>query len=177
MFRFFKKTFVIGFMFILSLILFISKIISKDKLPMSFGYAFLSIETGSMEPTIEVDDVVIIKKIDPEAYKEDDIVAFWMNETDVIPTVHRIVKIEGNQVTTKGDNPINDNDPVHDINNLIGVEVLTIPKLGKFIDFVRSTEGIITIVAAGIVLIVVPDVVAGIINKVKNKNEEENITE
>ena len=93
-------TCIISLLFILSLILFVSRIISKDKLPMSFGYAFLSIETGSMEPTINVDDVVIIKKVDVDEYKEGDIVAFWMNEHDIIPTVHRIIKRDGNQITT-----------------------------------------------------------------------------
>ena len=158
-------TIIIAILFIFSLILFISKLTSKDKLPMSFGYAFLSIETGSMEPTIMIDDVVIIHKVDADDYQVGDVVAFWMSENDAIPTVHRIIERNGDIIKTKGDNPINDQDPEHNVNDIIGKEVITIPKLGKVVDFLRKPVGIITIFICGFILIEVPSLISRLIHR------------
>lgn len=165
-------TVIIAIIFIFSLILFISKLTSKEKLPMSFGYAFLSIETGSMEPTIMVDDVVIIHKVDSDDYQVGDVVAFWMTENDAIPTVHRIIERNGDVIKTKGDNPINDPDPEHNINDIIGKEVITIPKLGKVVDFLRKPVGIITVFICGFILIEVPSLISRLIHR-KDENEPE----
>lgn len=165
-------TVIIAIIFIFSLILFISKLTSKEKLPMSFGYAFLSIETGSMEPTIMIDDVVIIHKVDSDDYQVGDVVAFWMTENDAIPTVHRIIERNGDVIKTKGDNPINDPDPEHNINDIIGKEVITIPKLGKVVDFLRKPVGIITVFICGFILIEVPSLISRLIHR-KDENEPE----
>ena len=42
-------------------------------------------------------------KCDKKDFHEDQIVAFWMNPVDTIPTVHRITSINGDEVITKGD--------------------------------------------------------------------------
>lgn len=162
-------TILIGLLFILSCIMFISKLVSKDKLPMSLGFAFLNIETGSMSPTIEIDDVVIIHKTDKEDYQVGDIVAFWMNEEDSIPTVHRIIKIDGDKVYTKGDYVKNTEDPEHTFDDLIGKEVVTIPQLGKVVDFIRKPVGIVTILIIGFLIIEIPSIISRIIHR----NDEE----
>ena len=67
-------------------------------------YIVYTIGSGSMEPTIDVGDVVIIDKKDKE-YVENDIIAFYHN--DVI-LVHRIISVYeddfGTYYQTKGDN-------------------------------------------------------------------------
>ena len=73
------------------------KILNKDY-PNIFGYTFFEIVSGSMSPTIEKGDMIIVK-IDND-YKVGDIVSF--KEEDSIIT-HRIVEKGDNYYVTKGD--------------------------------------------------------------------------
>ncbi len=69
-------------------------------LDMSFlGYRIYRVVTGSMEPTLRVNDVVIIKK--QEDYTINDIVTYRQNGNYV---THRIVKENKDLITTQGDN-------------------------------------------------------------------------
>ena len=63
-----------------------------------FGYSILSTETGSMSPTIEVGDIIIIKIGDE--IKKNDIITY--KQDDVLIT-HRIEQIYGDTIITKGD--------------------------------------------------------------------------
>ena len=85
-----------------------------------FGYSVLSTETGSMSPTIEVGDIIIMKIGD--AIKEHDIITY--KQDDVLIT-HRIEQIEGDTIITKGDyNNIQD-EPI-ERNQVIGKAVYII---------------------------------------------------
>ena len=72
--------------------------INKNKPVPIFGYYFFNVLTGSMQPTLKVGDNVIVKK--QNEYKVGDIISYKMND---IYVTHRIVKIEGDMITTKGD--------------------------------------------------------------------------
>ena len=63
-----------------------------------FGYSVLNTETGSMSPTIEKGDIVIIKIGDE--IKENDIITY--KKENVLIT-HRIVSIKGEEIIAKGD--------------------------------------------------------------------------
>ena len=63
-----------------------------------FGYSVLNTETGSMSPTIEKGDIVIIKIGDE--IKENDIITY--KKENVLIT-HRIVSINGEEIIAKGD--------------------------------------------------------------------------
>jgi signal peptidase len=152
----------------------VTNLTSKEKLPTTFGYAVLKIETGSMSPTLNPNDVVIIKKCDKEDYEENQIVAFWMNSYDYIPTVHRIVEINENEVITKGDYAGNSNDPVKELDDLVGKEVLTLPKFGYVIDFIRSPIGVVSILLVIFIIAFVPSIINSIKNKDENKEKEVN---
>ena len=85
-----------------------------------FGYSVLSTETGSMSPTIEVGDIIIIKIGDE--IKENDIITY--KQDDVLIT-HRIEQIDGDTIITKGDyNNIQD-EPIEK-NQVIGKAVYII---------------------------------------------------
>ena len=85
-----------------------------------FGYSVLSTETGSMSPTIEVGDIIIIKIGDE--IKENDIITY--KQDDVLIT-HRIEQIDGDTIITKGDyNNIQD-EPI-ERNQVIGKAVYII---------------------------------------------------
>ena len=72
----------------------------KGVYPNYFGYTFFEVASGSMEPTLQINDVILIK-IANEDLKKGDIIAFE-NEGTVI--THRIVYLDGDIITVKGDN-------------------------------------------------------------------------
>jgi len=64
----------------------------------AFGYSFFNVATGSMEPAISQNDIIVVEKTDEFAVG--DIVTF---EKDGNFITHRIVLITGDLITTKGD--------------------------------------------------------------------------
>lgn len=87
--------------------------------------------SGSMRPTMDVGDVVIVARVPADVVKEGDIIQFIL-ETG--PTVHRVVEIsesEGSKVfIVKGDaNPGPDLDPIVP-EQVVGKVAFTIPKIG-----------------------------------------------
>ena len=94
------------------------KILNKDY-PNIFGYTFFEIVSGSMSPTIEKGDMIIVK-IDTN-YKVGDIVSFKDNDSII---THRIIEKNDNYYVTQGDaNNVADN-PIKE-EQIIGKTVKT----------------------------------------------------
>lgn len=72
--------------------------LNKTKPVPFFNYYFFTVLTGSMQDTLYPGDNIIVKK--QNNYKVGDIVTYHIDDVYV---THRITKIEGNNVTTKGD--------------------------------------------------------------------------
>lgn len=66
-----------------------------------FGYKPVLILTGSMEPTMHVNGVVIVEKTTYEDVKEGDIIMYKVNDKMI---THRIIEKSSEGITTKGDN-------------------------------------------------------------------------
>ncbi len=68
----------------------------------------LTVLSGSMEPTYDVGDVVIVRQVDPDDLKVGDAITFQPVSDDPQLTTHRIVEIaygsEGRSFVTQGDN-------------------------------------------------------------------------
>lgn len=121
-----------------------------NRLPMPFGYGAAVVLSGSMEPALHKDDMIIVRKTD--SLVEGDIVVFQDGGSLV---VHRIVKIDGEIVTTKGDaNNISD-EPVN-IADVRGKVVFCVPFVGKVINFLKTPLGTVAIIALAIALIEIP---------------------
>ena len=76
-------------------------------MPMPSGFGAAVILSGSMEPELSIDDLIIVKKSDN--YDVGDIVVYQRNYELI---VHRIVEINGNNVITKGDANNIEDDPI-----------------------------------------------------------------
>ena len=72
-----------------------------------FGYSVLSTETGSMAPTIEKGDIVIIKIGDE--IRENDIITY---KTNNVLITHRIMNIDGDTIIAKGDYNNTEDEPI-----------------------------------------------------------------
>lgn len=101
-----------------------------------------AIVSGSMEPHIEVGDVVIVKKLSSDTLKEGDIIQFI---DDGIKINHRIINITDDQsggrvFWTKGDaNREADFDPVYP-QQITGKVVFVVPKAGWITIMARGTN-------------------------------------
>jgi len=95
------------------------------------GLRPLIIASGSMQPTLNVGDIVIVTKTSMGDIVEGDIIAYVSEQGIVVHRVYEIVEHEGKYlVITKGDaNKEPDNIPI-DERVIIGKALLTIPKVG-----------------------------------------------
>lgn len=122
--------------------------------PFLFGYATYYVVSGSMEPTIMTNDVIIVKKADTSALQVGDVVTYrakagaFKNLAAGTPVTHRIVKIEGDTITTWGDNhnvaPIADKPISRD--DVIGTYVKTSAFLTCFYKLFSSKYGFLFLV-------------------------------
>lgn len=121
-----------------------------NKLPMPFGYGAAVVLSGSMEPTFSAGDMIIVRESDE--FTVDDIVVFQDKDSLV---VHRIIKTDGDTVTTRGDaNNVSD-DPV-ELSDVKGKVVLCIPFVGNIVNFLKTPIGIALVILAAIVLLEIP---------------------
>lgn len=105
-----------------------SKFIEKEYPVKLFGFAFLVVTTGSMEPEINSGELIIIKEFDE--YEIGDIVTF-VDKDDFLIT-HRIVCLNEKNMITKGDN--NDLlDEETSLNNIRGKVIIHSKVLGFFV--------------------------------------------
>ena len=114
-------------------------IINPNKTPDFFGYKTFSIVTGSMEPTIKVDDIVIVKKEDKKNIQKNDIITFKI-ENEII--THRVIDIaydNGTLIyTTKGDkNDVTDIEKVQ-FEQIEGKYVTKFTKIGKVFTILKN---------------------------------------
>ena len=77
-----------------------------------FGNRILKVVTGSMEPSIHVDDYIVVKSVDTSELKEGDIIAFYTEDEEIKGELvtHRIaaVNADGTFVTRGDANPVDD---------------------------------------------------------------------
>lgn len=130
----------------LTLLLGIDKFILKSPVPSVFGYATLTIETGSMNGTsviienkdpvqISIGDLILIKKTND--YKIGDVITF-IHEGEKVPTTHRIIGYTDDGYITKGDaNNTKDSLPVLK-EEVIGEVIGHYPKLGRFCLWIKE---------------------------------------
>jgi len=108
--------------------------------------------SGSMEPNIQTGSLVFVDhSAKYDEIRENDIIAFKLNDTMV---THRVVEVTSQGLITKGDaNSTNDGGYVT-VENFIGKNIFTIPKLGYLVRVIQSRNGTIIFIA-GIVLMFV----------------------
>ncbi len=100
----------IAVMFVTVVYVFICNL--RGKVASIGGYSVMKVITGSMEPSIHVDDYILIKKTDVSELKVGDVITFLSDDPQILdmPNSHRITKInDDGTFTVKGDaNPAED---------------------------------------------------------------------
>lgn len=112
------------------------KFFNKD---VTLRYTFYEIATGSMEPTLNVKDFIIVKESDK--YSVGDIITYKEDNSYI---THRIIKINGDTLVTKGD-ANNSEDKIISKSEVIGKVVKIIPKGGVIKEIILTPKIIFTL--------------------------------
>lgn len=125
-----------------------AKSLKGDVFPMPFKIGIGVVMTGSMNPTITEDDLIIVKKTDD--YGIDDIVVY---QADGLLIVHRIIRFEGDLIVTQGDANNGPDKPI-EVKQIKGEVIKTYDKVGNFIKILKSPTGIISILGLSVLLLI-----------------------
>jgi signal peptidase len=113
------------------------------------GYDLRLVRSESMEPTVNMGDVIITGPV--KAIAEGQIVTFDLNGELV---THRIASIDGNAVKTKGDNVDNVDPWTITTADVVGNYLFRIPYVGYGMKFVQSRVGwFVTIIIPAMILV------------------------
>ena len=82
-----------------------------------FGYSFFKVATGSMEPNISENDIIVVK--DNSDYQVDDVITYKENDSYI---THRVMAINNDNLITKGD-ANNTNDEAINKSQVLGLVV------------------------------------------------------
>jgi len=138
------KNIILDILIVFLIVLICFQYVNRNKPVKIFEFYLFNVLTGSMENKLHIGDYIIVKECDE--YKEGDIVTY---KKDSIYVTHRIVKIDGNNVITKGDANTSE-DPAFDKNDILGKFVYK----SKLLNFVINNKFII---AGFIILIMILD--------------------
>ena len=117
-----------------------------NSLPMPFGVGVAVVLSGSMEPTIMVDDLILVRE--QEEYHEDDIVVY---QSGSMLVVHRIVEIQPDTVITQGDANNAPDAPIRK-EMIKGTVVGCIPGAGGIARLLKSPAATVTLVGGALLL-------------------------
>lgn len=145
---------------IVNITLIVKTYLNPEEAPSFLGYKPFIVLSGSMEPTIITGDMAIIKECDPKQLKVGDVIAFKSGNAIV---THRIIEVtveDGENVfITKGDNNnIEDKFPVQQ-NQVEGIFVRRIPKLGNIAMFLQTTIGTILCISIPFAIFMIQDII------------------
>ena len=164
---------VLALILINNVIIITKGLLNPDRPPEAFGLTSMIVMSGSMsgdaKDHIEVDDLIVTKKVDPSTLKVGDIISFMETETTVV--THRIIDIkEDGSFITKGDaNNIEDTNPVTG-EQIIGKFIFRIPKVGGIAYFMQTPIGMLLFIGIPVILYFVFDSFSR--SKARKKKEE-----
>lgn len=122
------------------------------------GYTPLVVQSDSMSPTFEKDDMIFIRKCDPADLKEGDIICFHtLIDNQYALNTHRIEKIEesmgdARSYTTRGDNNQAADQHIISDGDIVGIYVGHLPKLGKVMNFLSGSVGFLVVIVIPMLL-------------------------
>ena len=177
----FSVLIIIAAVFVLCTVIFTK----SEEAPSVFGYTALRVTTGSMKPTYDVDTLIVVKKVNPETIKVNDVISFYSQDPvlDGAVNTHRVVEIleeeQGRVFVTKGDN--NNVTDAYNVESeyLIGKVVASSIVIGKISRLVANPLIFIPIILIPLALILISNLVGTVhmAKKIAKEEEEEAIRE
>lgn len=144
------------------LLILISAIVLVVSVPQLLGYKLIIIESGSMEPTLGIGSLCIVNT--KKSANVEDIITFRVENDKLI--THRVVEIQSDGgYRTMGDhNDVIDSRVVKP-EEIEGVTVFNIPKIGILVEAITSRVGKEIILSCIICLLMSIDMLERVINR------------
>ena len=120
--------------------------LAGNTLPMPFGFGCAVVLSGSMEPELSVWDLILV--VPDDTYGVDDVVVYQDGRT---PVVHRIVRIEGENVVTMGDANDTEDEPIA-MTAIKGKVIFALPAVGLVVNLLKTPVGIISVLGLALFL-------------------------
>lgn len=120
--------------------------LAGNQLPMPFGVGAAVVLSGSMEPTLRINDVILVRKTD--SYGVGDIIVYQSGQTLI---VHRIIAKDGETVITRGD-ANNTADAPLEIRAVKGKVIARVPGFGTVVNALKTPAGILIVLLAAFAL-------------------------
>lgn len=162
----FTITTLLGIIIFCNLYLVIMERVIGVENPTILGYSTAIIASGSMEPILYEDDIILNHA--QGSYDKGDIITFHTGSSF---TTHRIIDITNSGYLTKGDaNNVVDQKLVTS-EDIVGRVVLTIPYVGILLSFLKTPLGMLIFIFIGLLIVGYPF----FYQRIKNKVGEEEI--
>jgi len=116
--------------------------LAGNQMPMPFGFGAAVVLSGSMEPALGINDVIIVRESD--RYEVGDIVVYQSGDTLI---VHRVIARDGETVVTQGD-ANNAVDAPIESSVIKGKVIAHAPGLGLAVNALKTPAGILILLAA-----------------------------
>lgn len=146
----------LGMLLIINLTMLYQTNIKHEEIPRVGNISVFNIVSKSMEPTINVNDLIVIQKCTEEEIQKGDIITYEKEDGTIV--THRIVKIseeEGQNVyTTKGDNNAVEDDEKISHEQVQGKYLFKIKGAGKFAQKLQENNGFITVALFIIIFVI-----------------------
>ena len=151
-FKYIISTFLIVLL-IYNLTIIVKSIVNPNKTPSFLGIKTYIIVSGSMEPNLNIGDIVIVREtLD---IKVGDVISFRENMEIITHRVSDIQKLNGEiKYQTKGDNNNNVDTEFVALKNIEGKVINKIPKIGKVLLLLQRKEIIILAIVAYYIYII-----------------------
>lgn len=149
---------------IYNIIILYQVIFNSETIPSFLGYKTFVIVSGSMVPSLNVGDVVIIKDVAESEIQKDDIISFREGNSIITHRVNDIIITDSEkEYQTKGDANNTEDSNLVKFKDIEGEYFGKIPKVGNAILFIQNKFGIL--------------IIFGILyfSYILNKNKEEKI--
>ncbi len=151
----------------------------EGEVPNIGGYSLLRVMTGSMEPTIHVDELLVVKQVDSKEIAEGDVISFYSRSQELYGQIntHRVVEkldIDGSLMfRTKGDaNDLVDQTEVQAV-DLVGKVIGSSYVAGRTVRLIANPIVFILLIAIPLLFIFIANLVHVIRTARKLADEEE----
>lgn len=155
----------------MSTVILVNSYMHPDEIPSFFGWKPFIVLSGSMESKIYPGDIAVVKEVEIETLKENDIIAFKSGEVVI---THRIVKIEKEngqtKYVTKGDNNNSEDRDYVLPEQIEGKYQFKISRLGNLAMFIQTPTGIVVCLSIPLILLI-------LIQMVESKKSKEDMQE
>ena len=136
---------------VFNMTLIIDAYLNPGKTPSFFGYKNFTIVSRSMEDTINVNDVIIVKEVPQDEIQKDDIIAFYQGGEVITHRIINVIEKDGViRYETKGDNNVHADDNLVSYGQIEGKYQF---KINGFGIILRILKNPITIIVLIIILI------------------------